>query len=487
MSTGTADNTIVIGAGPAGLTAAHELARRGVPVEVFEAASQVGGMARSLRLWGQTVDLGPHRFFSSDPRVNRLWFEIAGRDYDMVARLTRILYRRRLFHYPLRPLNALLNLGLREACRCAASYLRGQIFPAATVADTMTAAAGPSFEQWVTSRFGRRLFSIFFKTYSEKLWGIRCDALDADFAAQRIKKFSLGGAIKSALFGGGAKHKTLVDEFAYPHGGSGMIYERMAARIRELGGTLHLNTSVRRVLAAGGRVAGVELADGSRRAAAHVVSTFPITDLVAGLDDAPADVAAAAARLGYRNTIIVFLRVASENVFSDQWLYVHAPDLLTGRITNFRNWTPLIRAGADDTILALEYWCDDNDPLWREADAALSVLAEREIRATDLIKNAPVTGVRIERLHRSYPVYARGYKQPLAVVENYLRGIAGLTPIGRYGSFKYNNQDHSILMGLLAAENIAGGAGHDLWRINTDYEYQESSIITKTGLQPRRT
>jgi len=213
----------VIGAGPAGMTAAYLLAREGRQVELFEASGGVGGMARTLELWGQKVDLGPHRFFSSDRRVNELWLSVAGRDYSMVRRLTRILYGGRYFHYPLRPVDALLKLGPVEAVRCVASYGAQKLRPAG-------AGARGSFEEWVTDRFGRRLFEIFFKTYSEKLWGISCADLDADFAAQRIKKFSLGEAIKTALRPGTGGHRTLVDEFAYPHGGTGAIYERMAAR-----------------------------------------------------------------------------------------------------------------------------------------------------------------------------------------------------------------------------------------------------------------
>jgi protoporphyrinogen oxidase len=512
-------NTIIIGAGPAGLTAAHELAKHGgaAGITVLEAAAAVGGMARTIPLWGQRVDLGPHRFFSSDTRVNKLWLEIAGRDYDMVPRLTRILYRGRLFHYPLKPFNALRNLGLFEAARCMASYFRGKM-RAPGGADSAAAGAGASFEQWVSARFGRRLFGIFFKTYSEKLWGIRCDQIDADFAAQRIKKFSLGEAVKAALFNSGGKHKTLVDVFAYPHGGSGAIYERMAARIAAAGGVLRLGTPVRRVLttpAGGGRgavipgrdgaggdarasadraapaapaarVAGVELASGEIIAAGRVVSTMPVTDLVAGLDAVPAAVRDALAALRFRNTVLVFLKIDAENLFPDNWLYVHAADLRCGRITNFRNWSPTLNAGGRASILALEYWCHDEDAFWGADDAGLVALASDEIRRSGLLPaGAVVAAGHVERLRRSYPVYARGYRRPLSVVENHLRGIEGLTVIGRYGAFKYNNQDHSILMGLLAAENIAGGAAHDLWAVNTDYEYQEASVITATGLQPR--
>jgi protoporphyrinogen oxidase len=469
----------IIGAGPAGMTAAYELLKAGAEVDLYESGAQVGGMARSLALWGQTVDLGPHRFFSRDTRVNRLWLEVAGNDYDMVGRLTRILYKGTFFHYPLRPFNALVNLGLVEASRCLASYGRARFGRAPSGADA-------SFEEWVVGRFGRRLFEIFFKTYSEKLWGIPCSELDADFAAQRIRNFSLGEAVKTAFGADASRHKTLVDQFAYPHGGNGSIYQRMANRCRAMGGRIHLQTEVARVAAVAGRATGLVLADGTCHPFDHIVSSMPLTALVRGLADVPADVAAAAARLRYRNTILVYLRVQGDNLFRDNWLYVHSPGLATGRITNFRNWTPHICGGQPDTILALEYWCNREDAIWQASDEYLLELAGRDIRAAGLLGGRALLEGRVLRLDKSYPVYARGFKAPLGVVAGHLRQIGNLTVIGRYGAFKYNNQDHSILMGLLAAQNIMAGAQHDLWTINTDYEYQESSTITRTGLVEHR-
>lgn len=466
----------VIGAGPAGLTAAYQLAKAGVDVEVFEASGSVGGMARSRPLWGQIVDLGPHRFFSSDPRVNRLWLEVLVGDYNMIGRLTRIYYDHTFFHYPLKPLNALAGLGPVEAAACVASYLSARIRPPA---DTS------GFDGWVTSRFGRRLFEIFFKSYSEKLWGIGCDQLDADFAAQRIKKFSLSEAIRSA-FGGGkdGRHKTLVDEFAYPRLGAGMLYERMAERLAALGGKLHLKTPVEAVLprGEGHERPRLRLADGTERGFDHVISTMPLTLLVQRMG-APADVVAHASALRFRNTILVYLRVAAAALFPDQWIYIHAKELKTGRVTNFSNWSAGIRQGEADTILCLEYWCYDEDPIWQEGDAALIALATRELAATGLAAAGQVTAGHVLRVPRCYPVYERGYKAHLKPVEAYLSGVPGITAIGRYGAFKYNNQDHSILMGLLAAENVTGSGQHELWSLNTDYEYQEASRITATGLQ----
>lgn len=469
----------VIGAGPAGMTAAYEVAKAGASVEVFESGSSVGGMSRSLDLWGQRVDLGPHRFFSSDTRVNRIWLEVVAPHYDMVDRLTRILYKGKFFFYPLRPFNALVNLGLFEACRCLLSYSRELVSPTPS-------GPSPSFEEWVVRRFGRRLFTIFFKTYSEKLWGIRCAELDADFAAQRIRKFSLLEAIKSACGAGGGGHKTLVDQFAYPHGGTGSVYERMAEQCRSHGGTVHCDAPVRRVIVRDGKAVAIELADGSVSDFDHIVSSMPITDLVERMDNVPPDVKDAARKLKFRNTIIVFLRVDGADLFRDNWVYVHSADLETGRITNFRNWTPHVYGKSPDTILALEYWCYECDELWQRQDADLVGQATREIQRSGLLGRHQVREGHVVRIAKSYPVYSRGYKEPLSVVAEFLKTVENLSVIGRYGAFKYNNQDHSMLMGHLAAQNICAGGRHDLWCINTDDEYQEASVITKLGLVEKK-
>ena len=457
----------IIGAGPAGITAAYELTKRGVRVEVFEAGPHVGGLARTIDLWGQRVDLGPHRFFSKDARVNRLWHEVAAGDFKVVKRLTRIFYDSKFYDYPLRPSNALKNMGVVSAVSCVASYARQLIVNRGLKDEPAT------FEEWIVSTFGRKLFEMFFKSYSEKLWGIPCSELDADFAAQRIKKFSLGGAVLNAVGLGRGRHATLVEQFEHPVGGTGMIYERMAAAIRQKGGTVNLSAPVSGITADG---AGLRFPDGCVEAFDHIVSTMPLTLMVKSLPDIPQEVEQALAKLAYRNTILVYLRVNKTSLFPDQWLYVQSPELRLGRVTNFRNWGEELHAGSDDTILALEYWCDAEDPVWTSGDDDLIALGTGELRQTGLLHGAEVLEGHVIRLPRCYPVYRAGYKQWLAPVIGHLRKLPRVTAIGRYGSFKYNNQDHSILMGLLAAENIAEGASHDLWRINTDYgEYQEKA------------
>lgn len=456
----------IIGAGPAGLTAAYELARRGHAVEVFEAGPRVGGMAGSFELWGERVDYGPHRFFSRDERVNRLWLEMTEGRHHEVRRLTRIWFEGRLLRYPLEAADALLHLGPGRALRCGLSYARQR------AARLLRPEPPETFEQWVVARFGRELFETFFRPYSEKLWGIRCDELDADFAAQRIKKFSLGQALAGALNARlRRRHATLLDRFWYPEGGAGAVYETMAARLRALGGRLHLDTPV-----AGAEKArpALRLADGSCAEFDHVISTMPLTLLARALGALPAEAERGLAELRFRNTILAYLRLPATDLFPDQWIYVQTPELRLGRVTNFRNWRRDPAAGPPHSTLALEYWCQPEDAIWSWPDEECLALARAELRRSGLDRGIEATEGRVVRLPRCYPVYRRGYKQHLAPLIQHLRTLPHLTAIGRYGAFKYNNQDHSILMGILAAENIAGEARHDLWEVNTDYDrYQE--------------
>jgi protoporphyrinogen oxidase len=461
----------VIGAGPAGLAAAYQLAKAGIEVEVFEAGPSVGGMSKTITLWNQRVDLGPHHFVSKDKRVVDLWLDMVGQDYSVVNRLTRILYKNRFYYYPLNLSNVLRNLGVCESILCVLSYMRQRFIPE---------AQDDSFEDWVISKFGKRLFQIFFKAYSEKLWGISCQDLDADFAVQRIKQLSLFEAIKHALFQGkGNTHKSLVSQFAYPHAGAGVVYEKMTTYIDGQGGQVNCNTPVKGILLENNRAVGIAFEDGREQRYDHVISSMPLTTLVMTLSDSPAHVKAAASSLMFRNTILVYLNVNAVDLFPDNWLYVHSNNLKMGRITNFRNWVPHLYGEEKTSILVLEYWCFNDDPIWSEADEVLIAQASQEVRTTGLIQDAEILDGYVHRLHRCYPVYDRGYKERLRPVEAYLSQIEHLGVIGRYGAFKYNNQDHSILMGILAAENIIHGTKHNLWDINADYEsYQERVFET---------
>jgi protoporphyrinogen oxidase len=367
--------------------------------------------------------------------------------------------------------NVLINLPLWVIVQILWEYARIRLFP---LKDPKT------FEDWVTNKFGRKLFEIFFKNYSEKLWGIPCSRIDADWAAQRIKSLSLWEAVKSALFGNvGNKHKTLVDQFAYPNKGTGTLYERAAAFIESNGGKVHLQGPVEKVLQdTQGKVLGIRLKDGSEHLADRVVSTMPLTHLVNGLQGVGQDVKEAAAKLYFRNTLLVYLEVDAIGLFADNWIYVHSPEVKHGRITNFRNWSKDLYRDKQTTILCLEYWAFDTDEVWTGQEEAIIELAKKEIRLLKLLPaNKAILNAKVVRVPRCYPVYETGYQEHLKKVECYLDTVPGLLPIGRYGAFKYNNQDHSILMGLLAAEKIIKGTDIDLWAINTDIEYQEEGKI----------
>ncbi len=472
----------VIGAGPAGLTAALSLARGGAEVELFEAGAEVGGLSRSLDLWGQRVDIGPHRFFSTNKQVNEFWLGVVGENYEMVDRLTRVYFQGQLIDYPIRPLSAMRQMGSVEAVRCLISYVQQKLkwrFPV---------QAEASFESWVTERFGSRLFDLFFRSYSEKLWGIACHELSADFAAQRIRQFSLWEAFRNAVFPNPAKHhKTLVDRFAYPHGGTGAVYDAIARKFIELGGRIHTNCLISRLTRDRTQVNGLELLSGETKRFDHVISTMPLTRLIEGLDQdlypVPEDVRQAASELKFRNTILVYLHVDSDSLFDDQWLYIQSPEIRSGRVTNFRNWTEDLYRDSSTTILAVEQWCNDDDQDWVMDDVTLIERCTAEMRQIGLLGQARVLAGHVMRIRRSYPVYRQGYEKHVRVIADYLSHLSGITLIGRYGAFKYNNQDHSILMGLLAAENVLGNAQQDLWAINSDYDsYQEQSLITEQGI-----
>ena len=472
-------HVVVIGAGPAGMTAAYELSKTpGIEITLLEAGNRVGGLSKTVELWGQLVDIGPHRFFSKDRRVNELWLEVVGKNYQMIDRQTRILYKSKFYDYPLRPLNALFNLGPIVAIRCVASYLWRKISPLKD---------DGSLEIWVRNRFGDLLFNIFFKTYTEKVWGIPTSEIDSEWAAQRIKKLSLMEAIKNALFDKitSARHATLVDKFAYPNLGTGYVYDQMAKIFVGKGGKLFTDEKVIKIQR--NRDKWIVFTEDKEITCDEIISTMPLTLLTQALllDDKSNDerVLSAVNSLRFRNTTLVYLEVNSSNLFPDQWLYIHSPELKFGRVTNFRNWSTELYKDKNSSILTMEYWSFDGDEFEAMTDDAIAELAKKEMCATGLVQQEDILNSKVFRIKRSYPVYDKGYTKHLDVIQTYIDSKPNLQVIGRYGSFKYNNQDHSILMGLFAAQNIANGADHNLWEVNTDYDYQESAIIGKDGLE----
>ena len=458
----------IIGAGPAGLTAAYELSKKKYNVDIFEASSQVGGMCRTINLWGQKVDIGPHRFFSKDPRVNKIWLEVAKKKYHTVKRQTRIFYKNTFFKYPLEPMDALIKLGLIESIYCVISYIKSKMLPQKSL---------NSFENWVTDKFGKRLFQIFFKSYSEKLWGISCNKIDSDFAYQRIKKLSLIETLKSFLITDkGVKHKTLLDKFAYPENGTGQIYEQMKKKILKNKGKVFLNNKIKSVKINKNinYKSIVTLQNGQEKKYDHIISTMPLTNLVEQLK-APKEIKKFSKLLKFRNTILIYLSVNKKNIFTDQWIYIHNEKLKTGRITNFSNWGSKINNRKKNSIICLEYWTQYDDYLWNKKDKDLIKIAKDELKLSGLVKDLEINNSKVVRIPKCYPIYKIGYKKNLKPIKKWLNKHKELSVIGRYGSFKYNNQDHSILMGLLAAKNISENEKNNLWELNSDYEYQENS------------
>jgi protoporphyrinogen oxidase len=477
-SPGATKHVVVMGAGPAGLSAAYELTRHGTPVTVVEKDPvQVGGIARTHEFMGCRFDVGPHRFFSKSAEIEALWTEILGEEIRPVSRLTRIMYRGKFFDYPIKASNAFLNLGPFETARCLVSYAQARLRP---VVDPQ------SFEDWVSNQFGRRLFEIFFKTYTEKVWGIPTSKLSADWAGQRIRGLNLVEVIRNALLpaslrGGGERAivKTLVDAFRYPRLGAGQMWEGVAARLAAAGHPVRMGEEVVAVRHANGRVLSVTVRDAGGGTldvlGSEFISTMPIRELIAKLQPAaPSMVRAAADALGYRDFITVNVVVDRADVFPDQWIYVHDPGVKVGRIGNFKNFSAAMVDDSGLTGLGMEYFCFEQDGMWSWPDAQLLDLGRRELVMLGICQADEVKAGMVYRQPKAYPVYDAAYLGHLAVVREWLkRALPNLWLVGRNGMHHYNNQDHSMMTGILVARNIALGAHYDPWLVNTDAEYHE--------------
>jgi len=463
---------IIVGAGPAGLSAAYELIKKGTRPIILERADKVGGIARTETYQGCHFDIGGHRFFSKIDQINRLWQEILGENFLTVPRLSRIYYKGRFFNYPLGFLNALYNLGVIESFLVLLSYLKSQCRPY---------RQEETFEQWVSNRFGRRLYKTFFQTYTEKVWGIPCHAISADWAAQRIKGLSLAAAVANTLFGN-QKAKSLISEFSYPLRGPGMMWRRFQDAVEAGGGQVRLNSEVVSITHNDGRLQSVRWIEGNETkevAVRYVISSMPVTSLVARLDPKPTDkVLAAASSLSYRAFILVGLIVDKRDLFLDQWIYVHSTDVRVGRIQNFKNWSAAMVPDSQKTSVGMEYFCTEGDDIWTMSDAELIDTAGRELSALGLAEVDDVIDGFVLRQPKAYPVYDSEYSVHLEVIRDFLETIDNLQTIGRNGMFSYNNRDHSMLAGMLAAENIAG-AHHNLWQVNQEEAYLEEDKKAK--------
>jgi protoporphyrinogen oxidase len=482
VDTGGKKAVAIIGGGPAGLTAAYELQKRSEthqPV-VFERSGQVGGIARTETYKGYRYDIGGHRFFTKVKSVEALWKEVLPNDFLKRPRLSRIYYRSKYFAYPLKPLNALMNMGAYESCRILLSYAKWQVRPS---------KEEKTFDQWVTNRFGGRLFWHFFKSYTEKVWGIPCNEIRADWAAQRIKNLSLRKAVWNAVSGSNDTH-SLIEEFDYPRLGPGMMWEAFRDRVIEAGGEVRMDQRVRKIHRDDRAIRAVEIenaGDGSTYlfTADQFISSMPITELVDNMvPAAPKYVRAAAAKLKYRDFLIVTLILKKKDLFPDNWIYIHSPDVKVGRIQNFRSWSDEMLPDDEHSSIGMEYFCQENDDLWTMDNAELVKMAEKELRTLNLVGDAEVVDGTVIRQPKAYPVYDHEYQDALEVIRNWLDNFPNLQLVGRNGMHRYNNQDHSMLTAMLAVKNILGEK-HDLWSVNVEQEYHEEEKPVQEVRQPQ--
>jgi protoporphyrinogen oxidase len=461
----------VLGAGPAGLTAGYVLARADRPVVVCEADAQVGGLARTVVRDGYRFDLGGHRFFTKSAEVQELWEEVLGDELLVRARMSRIFWRERFIDYPLRLQDVVRKVGPVELARCATSYAASRARLRRSDAET--------FEEWVCDRFGRRLFELFFRTYTEKVWGVPTSEIRAEWAAQRIRTLSFARVVRAALLNDGAELHSLIEQFRYPRLGPGQMWEAMAAEIVGAGGELRLGAPVRRIeLGADGVVAVT--AGHERLACSHVLSSLPLRDVVALADPPPPEeVRAAAHGLRYRDFVTVALVVDGDDLFPDNWVYVHDPGVRVGRIQNFRAWSEAMVPDPDSTCVGLEYFCFEGDDLWCSSDDALVARATRELEQIGLAEPGRVRAGHVVRVPKAYPIYDARYEARVRTIRDWLATVPNLQQIGRNGLHRYNNSDHSMLTALRAVENACGGTSHDLWAVNSDGAYHEEAEVRR--------
>ena len=458
----------VIGAGPAGLTAALEFSKLGVRVDVFEKYTRVGGIARTEQHKGYSFDMGGHRFYSKSSIVTDLWQELMGQDFLLRPRLSRIYYQRKYFSYPPQIFNALYGLGVIESIRVMWSYVWCHVRPYNPVV---------SFEHWVTNAFGKRLFEIFFKSYTEKVWGIPCSELSSEWAAQRIRGMSIKKVLLN-LIDSRRTPTSLIEEFHYPRRGPGMMWEKVAELIEGAQGSVQMQQDVIAIRRDGFEVKGIlmEDADGNQTEhnSSYYVSSMPLPELIRKFDPpAPEPVLEAAKALTHRAFLTVCLVVDHPDLFDDNWIYVHEPGVKVGRIQNYKNWSEDMVPDSTRSSLGLEYFCDEGDELWSMSDADLVALAEAELRQIKLIPEVPILEGYVHRVADAYPVYSNAYRNELDILREFCDQFTNLCTVGRNGLHRYNNQDHSMLTGLFAARMLHLGEHHDLWSINAEQEYLE--------------
>ncbi len=455
--------TVILGAGPAGLGAALELVKKNQSVEILEKDTQVGGISKTINYKNYYFDIGGHRFFTKNNEIEKIWRDLLNNNFLKRGRLSRIYYQKNFFKYPLEPFDALLKIGFSQGFLIGLSYLKSKVF-------SPFKRNEENFADWVSNRFGKKLFSTFFKSYTEKVWGISTKELSADWAAQRIQDLSLWKAIVSSLFKRKNKNiKTLIEEFDYPLKGPGMMYEKMADEIKNKGGNIVLNNEVKEIIHQDDLVIKANDTEGD-----YFISSIPLDQLIFSLKpSAPEEILVAAKQLKFRDFISINLIIDQKDVFPDNWIYIQDPEVKLGRVQNFKNWSPAMVPDQNKTSLGLEYFCFSGDDFWNSKDEDLIELAKNELEKIGLVKKEKVLDGFVARIANAYPIYYGNYKEPLKKVFDYLKKFKNLQTVGRQGMFRYNNMDHAICSGILAAKNVLGGS-YDVFGINANAEYLES-------------
>jgi protoporphyrinogen oxidase len=469
MTHDTSQTTLVLGGGPAGLTAGYLLGQANRSALVFEADDQVGGIAKTVERDGYRFDLGGHRFFTKSIEVDTLWHEVLGDEFLRRPRMSRIYWNNRYLDYPLRGPDVIRKLGPVELARCMGSYARAAL---------RRNKVDDSLEDWVSNRFGRRLFELFFKSYTEKVWGVPTTEIRAEWAAQRIKGLSFLSAARAAFFGNkDDKVKSLISEFNYPRFGPGQMWEAMRAAIEEQGGEVRLDARVDSMELDGGRITSVVVAGEAYESPEAVISSLPLREVVEMISPAaPREVIDAARGLRYRDFLTVAVVLDGADPFPDNWIYIHEPGVRVGRIQNFRSWSPWMVPDPDKACVGLEYFCFAGDDLWTMDDDALVALAAQELERLRLASASSVDRGFAIRVPKAYPIYDADYAERVATIRDWLDGIENLQQVGRNGLHRYNNSDHSMLTAMRAVDNLLTGAHHDIWAVNAESVYHETDV-----------
>ncbi|NTU46233.1 NAD(P)-binding protein [Candidatus Roizmanbacteria bacterium] len=466
------EQVYVIGAGPAGMGTAYELTKgntaHSFDLHILDKDSVVGGLAQTSEFHGYKFDIGPHRYYTKNKEVLALWQSILGKDLLTIPRLTRILYRHRFFRYPIHIPDVIVNLGLPEAIRCFLSYCRARIF--------LRKLQPKTFEQWITKHFGSKLYHIFFKTYTEKVWGISCSQIGAEWAAQRIKNLNFVAVAKNALLKkkGDTEAKSLISTFWYPRFGSGSFFTRLQLQCEKKGAQFYFNQTVGTLYHENNLITHLEV-NGKKYPVDSVFSSMPLPQLIQSLDPLPPEsILKAAAQLSFRDHITVNIIVDNPRVVPDNWMYIHAPEVQMARIANYTNFSSCMIGKKGTSGLSVEYFVFQKDPLWNSTDAEIIALAKKELVQLHLCTDDELKEAFVTKERDAYPMYYLGHKKYFEIIQSYVSQFTNLALIGRGGMFRYNNMDHSLYSGMLAARNyLAGKQVYNIWNINEDAEYHE--------------